>query len=97
MDPVSTCDSVISIIKKSGLNFQITETPFSVSINIRKTFIKRNAKQNVLDENSNTKPDFSGTETDRGNLDKSGHSRKQFDIFVDPTPTAKPSHSLFNS
>ena len=85
MDPVSTCDSVISIIKKSGLNFKIEETPFSVSISIRKTFIKMNAasagsfdhtraNQNVLDENSNIKRDFSRSESGGRNLVKSSHS-----------------------
>ena len=101
MDPVSTCDSVISIIKKSGLNFKIEETPFSVSISIRKTFIKMNAASagsfDHTRANSNIKRDFSRSESGGRNLVKSSHSCKQSNIFVAPTPTAKPSSSMLNS
>ena len=40
MDPVKACDLVLSYLKQSNLNFHIVESPFSASIEIRKTFIK---------------------------------------------------------
>ena len=40
MDAMQTSDFLLSIVKKSNLNFSISESPFSVSISIRKSFIK---------------------------------------------------------
>ena len=40
MDPTKICDNLLSYIKQSNLNFSLSETPFSVSICLRKTFIK---------------------------------------------------------
>ena len=40
MDPVKVCDLVLSYLKQSNLNFYVVESPFSVSIEIRKTFIR---------------------------------------------------------
>jgi len=40
MDPVSTCDLLLSYLKQSNLNFYLVESPFSASIEIRKSFIK---------------------------------------------------------
>ena len=40
MDPVRTCDVLLSYLKRSNLNFHLTESPFSASIEIRKTFVK---------------------------------------------------------
>ena len=40
MDPVRTCDVLLSYLKLSNLNFHLTESPFSASIEIRKTFVK---------------------------------------------------------
>ena len=40
MDPVQTSDLLLTFIKSSNLNYNLTESPFSVSINIRKTFIR---------------------------------------------------------
>ena len=37
---MATCEQVLSILKKSGLNFIISETPFSAYLTIRKTFYK---------------------------------------------------------
>ena len=39
MDPVRTCDLLITFLKQSNLNFYLVESPFSASIEIRKTFI----------------------------------------------------------
>ena len=47
MDATYAADVVISSVKKSNLNFFIQESPFSLLINIRKTFIK-NKSGNVL-------------------------------------------------
>ena len=40
MDVIETCEFLLSSIKSSNLNFNLQETPFSVHISIRKTFIK---------------------------------------------------------
>ena len=40
MDPNYAADAVISSVKKSNLNFYIQESPFSLIINMRKSFIK---------------------------------------------------------
>ena len=39
VDASKTCDVILSHIKPSNLNFSLTESPFSVQIRIRKTFI----------------------------------------------------------
>ena len=40
MDANHIANLILSSIKKSNLNFYIQESPFSLSINLRKTFIK---------------------------------------------------------
>ena len=40
MDASHVADTIVSSVKKSKLNFHITESPFSLLINLRKTFIK---------------------------------------------------------
>ena len=40
MDADQTCELIISFVRKSNLNFSLIETPFSVSIEIKKAFIK---------------------------------------------------------
>ena len=40
MDANSAVDVIISTVKNSNLNFLLQESPFSLQINIRKTFIK---------------------------------------------------------
>ena len=40
MDANQTCDILINLVKKSNLNFSLSESPFSVSVTIKKTFIK---------------------------------------------------------
>ena len=40
MDAKQTSETILSYIKKSNLNYFAQESPFSVTINIRKTFIK---------------------------------------------------------
>ena len=47
MDASYTCDMIISQIKSSNLNYCLKESPFSVDVSIKKTFIK--------DKNGNTK------------------------------------------
>ena len=39
MDASQTCDQVLQFIKKSNLNYYLSESAFSVSIEIQKTFI----------------------------------------------------------
>ena len=41
MDANQTCEILMSYIKKSNLNWSITESPFSVSITLKKSFIKK--------------------------------------------------------
>ena len=40
MDPAQTFNHLLDEIKRSNLNYQVIETPFSASIHIKKTFIK---------------------------------------------------------
>ena len=40
MDAVQTCEIILKHVKDSSLNFNLTESPFSVIINIKKSFIK---------------------------------------------------------
>ena len=40
MDPNQTCEFILKQIKESNLNFTLTETPFAVTLNIKKSFIK---------------------------------------------------------
>ena len=40
MDAKETCETVLSVIKKSNLNWSIVESPFSVTVTLRKSFIK---------------------------------------------------------
>lgn len=40
MDPGTVSRSLLDFVRKSMLNFQIQESPFSVNISVRKTFIK---------------------------------------------------------
>ena len=41
MDAIRATEVVIACVRNSNLNFQIQESPFSLQINIRKTFIKK--------------------------------------------------------
>ena len=46
MDASQTCDSILSQIKQSNLNYSLTESPFSCQVSIKKTFITdKNGKQ----------------------------------------------------
>ena len=40
MDAHQTSDFILNLIRKSNLNFSISESPFTVSINMKKSFIK---------------------------------------------------------
>ena len=40
MDMMKTTEVILSFVKKSNLNYQIQESPFSIAINLRKTFVK---------------------------------------------------------
>ena len=40
MDPIQTCNLLLSYVKNSNLNFSLNESPFSVSISLKKSFIK---------------------------------------------------------
>ena len=40
MDASKTSDLLITYVKKSNLNFSLNESPFAISISIKKTFVK---------------------------------------------------------
>ena len=40
MDPIQTCDLLLTYVKNSNLNFSLKESPFSVFLSIKKTFVK---------------------------------------------------------
>ena len=48
MDAKSTADVIISCVKKSNLNYQIQESPFSLHINLRKTFVRNKNGDELL-------------------------------------------------
>ena len=48
MDAKNTADVIISFIKKSNLNYQIQESPFSLLINIRKSYIRNKNGDDLL-------------------------------------------------
>ena len=55
MDAYEISDFILSLIKKSNLNFSLSESPFSVSIDIKKTFIKNkdgSTRSSNIPENS---------------------------------------------
>ena len=39
MDPNQTCDLLLSYLKKSNLNFSLSESPFAATIYLKKSFI----------------------------------------------------------
>ena len=41
MDAPGTCDMLINSVKSSNLNYYLNETPFQVTITIKKTFVQR--------------------------------------------------------
>jgi hypothetical protein len=59
MDASQTSDLILSIIKKSNLNFSLSDSPFSVTIQVKKTFIRDrdgSTRSFGIDENSNYCP-----------------------------------------
>ena len=56
MDANNAADFIISSVKKSNLNFYLQESPFSLHINIRKTFVK-NKDGHLLYPSSNDTSD----------------------------------------
>ena len=48
MDAINAANAVISSVKKSNLNYYIQESPFSLYINLRKSFIKNKSSNVVL-------------------------------------------------
>ena len=52
MDPNKTSELLLSLIRKSQLNFVIEESPYSVSINLRKTFIQSRSGNPIICEES---------------------------------------------
>ena len=39
-NPMETCESILSYLKKPNLNFQLSESPFAANIEIKKSFIR---------------------------------------------------------
>ena len=87
MDPNKICDVLLTYIKNSKLNFNLSETPFAVSINLKKSFIRdRNGApkyptsvfsdtsiQNVLDENKSLKSSIDQYEIDQDSFKTAIH------------------------
>ena len=49
MDAFQTCEILMNHVKRSNLNFSLNESPFSVSLSIRKTFVR---DRNGVERNS---------------------------------------------
>ena len=47
MDAIQACDIVVATLKSSRLNFFLQESPFSITVNIKKTFIKNQAGSEI--------------------------------------------------
>ena len=48
-NPSETCDTLLNYLKKSNLNFHIEESPFAVTINIKKSLKRKKiATQGLL-------------------------------------------------
>ena len=86
MDARNTSDLLLSLVKKSNLNFSIKESPFSVLISIRKSFIKLNyGSQNVdnslesfiasrkVDDNNTLLEALANLESENEDLTKANH------------------------
>ena len=57
LNPSDACDVLLSYVKRSNLNFQISESPFSVNVEIKKSFItnKNGVERSAsFDDNSDT-------------------------------------------
>ena len=57
LDANNAVDAIIQAVKKSHLNFYIQESPFSLLINIRKTFIKNKNGDPLMPPLSDTSDD----------------------------------------
>ena len=44
---------IVSTVQKSNLNFYLQESPFSININLRKSFIKNKNANNTIIQNNN--------------------------------------------
>ena len=53
MNASRACDVVIRTLKASCLNFFLQESPFGITINIRKTFIKNQDGKEIYPEQDN--------------------------------------------
>ena len=53
MDAIQACDIVVTTLKASRLNFFLQESPFAITINIKKTFIKNHAGIEICPEVEN--------------------------------------------
>ena len=89
MDAMKTYDFLLSLVKKTNLNFSITESPFSVSFRIIKSFIKlRNTMhrtetlENIIvnkklqDEYDSLLKTLSSVENDKEELAVSNHEHE---------------------
>ena len=56
MDAKTVCENLLSTIRSSGLNFVLSETPFSVNIVLKKTFIYSKDLSNLHSLNSSANP-----------------------------------------
>ena len=53
MNASKACDVVIRTLKASCLNFFLQESPFGITINVRKTFIKNQDGKEIYPEQDN--------------------------------------------
>ena len=56
--PNVICDQILFLVKNSNLNFQLKETPFSLSINLKKCFAQHWNKSSVAESNLFSQPHF---------------------------------------
>jgi hypothetical protein len=94
MEAKIVCDNLLSSIKSSGLNFLITETPFSVNIVTKKTFIraKDSISQSGILKSSNLKVKPSSMAKNLHFISSHSHSNTST-----PTTRASPLNPSYSS
>ena len=53
MEASNAADIITNVVKNSKLNFYMQETPFSLFINVRKSFIKTKSGHDLITSNDN--------------------------------------------
>ena len=75
MDPKMTAETILTCVKNSNLNFSLRESPFSIQLDLKKTFI-RNKNGEILSKNSDNLPDLEPLKNENKNYLKENYYLK---------------------